>query len=150
MELHKIELLLEKYFDGETTINEENELKAYFSSNEVAIHLEKYKPLFGFYIQEKTQKIALKSPQHKTRRALKWISIAASIVAMLGVGTLAYLNQPTVTEYQELGTYDDPEKALRATQQALALLSNHVNMGIESVQYIQQYESTVDKAFVAY
>ena len=32
MELDKIEIILEKYFQGETTIAEEKELKKYFSS----------------------------------------------------------------------------------------------------------------------
>ena len=37
MELKLVEQLLEKYFQGETTIAEEKQLKAYFSSNDVAV-----------------------------------------------------------------------------------------------------------------
>lgn len=150
MELHKIELLLEKYFDGETTLVEENELKEYFSSSEVAPHLEQYKPLFGFFIKAKEQKFAPSTPQQTKKRNVTWLSIAASIVVLLGVGTFTYFNQNVVQNSQELGTYDDPEEAFRETQKALALLSDNVNVGIESVQYIQQYEATVDKAFIAY
>lgn len=40
MELDRIENLLEKYFEGETTIAEENELKVYFSSSDVAQRFE--------------------------------------------------------------------------------------------------------------
>ncbi len=36
MELNKIEEILEKYFQGETSIAEENQLKEYFSSSNVA------------------------------------------------------------------------------------------------------------------
>ncbi len=150
MELHKIELLLEKYFEGETTLVEENELKEYFSSSEVAPNLEQYKPLFGFFIKAKEQKFVPAKPQQTKKRNVTWLSIAASIVVLLGVGTFTYFNQNVVQTNQELGTYDDPEEAFRETQKALALLSDHVNVGIESVQYIQQYEATVDKAFIAY
>ena len=48
MESDKINALLEKYFEGETTIAEENELKKYFSSAVVAPHLQQYHSLFGY------------------------------------------------------------------------------------------------------
>ena len=56
MEFNKIEDILEKYFQGETSIAEENELKDYFSSPNVAQHLEQYKPMFGYFSQVKEQK----------------------------------------------------------------------------------------------
>ncbi|MGK4567441.1 hypothetical protein [Flavobacterium sp. 3HN19-14] len=60
MESDKIEILLERYFEGETSIAEEKELKAYFASPDVAQHLEQYKPMFGFFAAAKEQK-----PQQK-------------------------------------------------------------------------------------
>ena len=53
MELKLVEQLLEKYFQGETTIAEEKQLKAYFSSNDVASHLAKYQSLFGYFETQK-------------------------------------------------------------------------------------------------
>ncbi len=49
MALDKIEQLLEKYFEAETSIAEENELRVYFSSQDVAQHLQQYqlKNVFG-------------------------------------------------------------------------------------------------------
>jgi hypothetical protein len=79
-----------------------------------------------------------------------WLSIAASAVVLLGIGTYFYTsekNATPVTAQSELGTYDDPEEALAATQKALALLSNNVNVGIESVQYIKEYEQSKNKIF---
>ena len=47
MELANIEKLLEKYQNATTTIAEENKLKDYFLSNNVAPHLQEYQALFG-------------------------------------------------------------------------------------------------------
>jgi len=150
MEFNKIEDLLEKYFQGETSIAEEKELKNYFSSPNVAQHLEQYKPMFGYFSQVKEQKSTQTILLKTKKRNVAWLSIAASVVVLLGVGTYFYVSEknaaPAVAQ-TELGTYDDPEEALAATQKALALLSSNVNVGIESVQYIKEYEQSKNKIF---
>ncbi|AOC95522.1 hypothetical protein BB050_02410 [Flavobacterium anhuiense] len=151
MELNKIEDILEKYFQGETSIAEENQLKEYFSSSNVAQHLEQYKPMFGYFSQAREQKSTYEIPLQTKKRNVAWLSIAASAVVLLGIGTYFFVsekNEPTAVASQaELGTYDDPEEALKATQKALALLSNNVNVGIESVHYIKEYEQSKNKIF---
>ncbi|MDP5201165.1 hypothetical protein [Flavobacterium sp. DG2-3] len=151
MELNKIEDLLAKYFQGETSIAEENQLKKYFSSPDVAQHLEQYKPMFGYFSQAKEQKSTYEIPLQSKKRNLAWLSIAASAVLLLGIGTYFFVseqnNTTAVASQTELGTYDNPEEALKATQKALALLSNNVNVGIESVQYIKEYEQSKNKIF---
>lgn len=148
MEFNKIEVLLEKYFEGETNTMEENELKKYFSSSNVALHLEQYKPLFGFFIQAKEIKCVNKISLNPKKKKSIGLSIAASIVVLFGIGTFVYLQGNKVTENKELGSYENPKEALIATQKALAMLSINVNTGIEGVQYIQVYEVTKNKIFV--
>jgi hypothetical protein len=150
MESDKIENILEKYFQGETTIVEEKELKEYFSSPNVAQHLEQYKPMFGYFSQVKQQKTTQEIALQTKKRNVAWLSIAASAVVLLGIGTFYFASQKITTKavaQSELGTYDNPEEALAATQKALALLSNNVNVGIESVHYIQEYEQSKNKIF---
>ena len=48
----KIEELLEKYFDGQTTCEEERALRRFFASDQVPEHLEVYRPLFACINQE--------------------------------------------------------------------------------------------------
>lgn len=150
MELDKLEILLEKYFEGATSIAEENKLRDYFSSSNVAQHLEQYKPLFGYFSASKQQTFIQEVPLISKKRAKKrtrtWLSIAASVTVLLGAGTFTYFNYDN-TPPQDLGTYDDPEVAFRETQKALSLLSQNVNVGMESVQYIQQYETAKNKVF---
>lgn len=150
MELNRIEYILEKYFQGETTIAEEKELKDYFSSPNVAQHLEQYQPMFGYFSQVKEQKSTQEIPLQTKKRNVTWLSIAASAVILLGIGTYFYVSDKNVTPVvaqSELGTYDNPEEALAATQKALALVSNNVNVGLESVQYIHEYEQSKNKIF---
>lgn len=149
MELLKIETLIEKYFEGETNTAEEKQLQQYFESAEVPQHLEQYKPIFGYFAiarDEKAQAV-VKLPVRKNTKA--WLSVAASVVILAGVGTFAYMGQDTPAS-DDLGTYDNPEVAFRETQRALNLLSTHVNTGVESVHYIQEYEAAKGKIFERY
>jgi hypothetical protein len=151
MELNKIELLIEKYFQGETSIAEENELRTYFSSLNVAQHLEQYKPLFGYLSlaadQNFAPEISLLPKSRDKKHNVAWLSIAASVVVLMGIGTYVYYNYEDANGKQDLGTYDDPEVAFKQTQKALALLSNHVNVGIESVKYIEEYQESKELIF---
>lgn len=146
MELHKIETLLEKYFEGETSIAEENQLQEYFSSPDVAQHLVQYRPMFGYFSKAREQQFEQTLPlQPRKRKVVAWLSVAASVVVLLGVGTFAYNNMQSAPE--DLGTYDDPEVAFRETQKALDMLAGHVNTGVESVAYINEYEESKNLVF---
>lgn len=148
MALDRIEILIEKYFEGETSIAEEKELKAYFSSLDVAQHLEQYKPVFGYFSQAKQEQFTASIPlkSGKKQKRLAWLSVAASVVVMLGIGFFAYQNTSEPTQ-ENLGVIDDPEIAFKETQKALALISKHVNTGIESVNYLGEYQQSKNKIF---
>ncbi|MXN90272.1 hypothetical protein GR160_03455 [Flavobacterium sp. Sd200] len=139
MELREIEQLLDKYFDAETSIAEENQLKEYFSSPGVAPHLEQYRPMFGYFAQEATPQFTKTLPLKTKRHYSGWISVAASLVLLMGM--FAYFtNQQS---QNDLGTYDDPEIAFRETQKALNMVSKNVNVGINSVNYVGgEYEKS--------
>lgn len=147
MALDRIEILIEKYFEGETSIAEEKELKAYFSSSDVAQHLEQYKPVFGYFSQAKQEQFTATIPlKSKRRKIVAWLSVAASVVVMLGIGFFAYQNTSEPTQ-ENLDVIDDPEIAFKETQKALALISKHVNTGIESVNYLGEYQQSKNKIF---
>jgi len=147
MESNKIETLLEKYFRGETSIAEENQLRDYFSSPNVSPNLEQYKPIFGYLALAKEQNFEQEIVLKSKKRNLAWLSIAASVVVLLGIGTYSYFNYYNINQNQDLGTYDDPEIAFRETQKALSMLSTHLNTGIESIQYVQEYENSKNLIF---
>lgn len=150
MELNKIEELLVQYFEGDLLEEEELELKTYFLQENVPLHLLKYKSLFNFFEkaqQEQSTRGFEQNDFQKSRNHRRFLlSIAASVLVLIGTGIFIYTNYYSLTK-DSMGTYDDPEVALKETQKALSLLSKHVNTGYESVHYIEEYESTRDKIF---
>ncbi len=142
MELSNIEKLLEKYFEGETTISEEKELKVYFTRETVPTHLERYKDLFQFFSKESTitatKDLKLKT-QRKTRYA--WVGVAASVVLIAG---MFLTNQPPKPD-KNLGTYEDPEIALEETKKILNMVSQYMNEGKQELVYLKEFENTKNK-----
>jgi hypothetical protein len=146
MELKLVEQLLEKYFQGATTIAEEKQLKAYFSSNDLAPHLVKYQSLFGYFEMQKGTQFEQKLPLlPRKQRIVKWIGIAASFVVLFGLATFYFY--PSEPKQEDLGTFDNPEEAFAATHKALLMVSEQVNVGMESVVYLEEYEKTKKTIF---
>lgn len=130
MEL-RIKKLLESYFEGSSSIAEEQALKDYFSSGEIAPELAKYKPLFSYYTEEQAQVFDQKIHLEKRPiQILKYLKIAAIVTLFLGLSW--YYFYPSATENEELGTFKSPEEAFIATHKALLLVSEEVNFGIEN------------------
>lgn len=145
MELAKIEQLLNKYLEGNTSIAEEKELKAYFSSNNVALHLQPYKSMFGYFKNQKEVQFTKNLPlQPRKRNVVKWIGVAASFVVLFGTAFF-YMNSNVSNE--DLGTYDDPEVAFIETQKALEMLSKNVNQGVEGVALLNEYNQSKETIF---
>ncbi|MBC7845976.1 MAG: hypothetical protein H7Y10_05750 [Flavobacterium sp.] len=94
-------------------------------------------------VENGTQEKALKS---KTLN-LGWVSIGTLVIVLSGIGAYGYFNYRDVDQMQNLGTYDDPEVAFRETQKALSILSTHLKIGIESVQYVQEYDNSKNLIF---
>lgn len=147
MESNKIETLIEKYFEAKTSIIEEKELRSYFSQPNVAPHLEQYKPLFTYYPEAQKLEFTPSVLLPTKKRKVIWLSIAASTVVLLG-SLWFFVNNTNQNQVSEqLISQQDPKKMFEETQRALALLSTNVNVGIESVQYVQEYENARKQVF---
>lgn len=92
--MRKIEELVNKYFDGETTCEEERELRRFFTQERVPEHLKEYRPLFAFFEEENRQlttKKVEKPPLRKktipfrTRLTYALSGIAAGLLLLTGI-----------------------------------------------------------------
>ena len=146
MEYNNIKDLIEKYWAGETDLQEESTLKTYFSSADVHPSLTQYKPLFS-YFQEAKEEVHLDSIeaavmeqiQHKAvptpakvislGRILK---VAAAVLVLMGATTFFY-NQIVKNNAERVVIYDDDEseklEAYLELKAALALVSNKIDDG---------------------
>ena len=136
MALDKIEKLLERYFEAETTTAEERELRAYFSSDEVAPHLEQHRPLFQYINAAKEERYMGEVAIRSRRINYRWISVAAVAVLAFGI----YFGK----SYQE---QRKAEFAYQETRKALALLAVNLDKGNKKVAYINEFEKAKQKIY---
>lgn len=140
MELKKIEKLIEKYLNAETTLQEEEQLREYFGSRKVAPHLEEYIAIFGYFGLAKEEnysgKLHLEPGKNKV---YAWVGIAVSILLMAGV----FLQEPD--QNSEFGSYEDPEIALQKTKETLEMVSKYMNTGKEDLVYLKEFNHTKNR-----
>ena len=141
MVLNSIEKLLEKYDNGETTLQEEQQLKNYFSQETVAPHLEVYKSMFQYFLhtheEQFTKDVPLKP--RKTYTLYKWISVAAIAVLMFGIYT-------QVDNSRSLSDLSDEELyAYNQTMEVFNLVSSKLNQGSESMNALNMVSSNFIK-----
>ncbi len=139
MELSNIEKLLEKYFEGETTLSEEQTLKVYFTREHVAPHLEEYKSMFQYFSVESNQKTTVDFTPIKTQKpSYKWVGIAASIILVIG---LFYNMSPS----KEANERREAELALKEAKKALNMVSKYMNEGTQDLVYLEEFGNTTKK-----
>ena len=142
MVLDKIEKLLEKYDNGETTLQEEQQLKNYFSQEVVAPHLEVYKPMFVYFLQTQKEQFTKTIPLQpkKTYTLYKWISVAAIAVLMFAV-YIQFGNQ--AKSMNDLS--QDELLAYNQTVEAFNLLASKFNKGTESMDALTLMSTSLEK-----
>lgn len=150
----EIEILLQRYFEAETDVQEERQLKAYFQSGDLDPAFEVYRDLFiltnadqSIEISDDFEKRLLTKIQQSpvVRIGIRRVmAIAASLILVVVAGwwVINQQNSKDATELVMEDTYDDPEEAYRQVTAALALMSSTMDKGqqmtIQSVAPAQQ------------
>lgn len=130
----QIDSLLNKYFEGETDLREEAQLKKYFSSDLVDSKHKQYKALFSYFSNNEKEQLsnAIKLPKAKSQR-FKWMSIAASFALMASV----YVGYSIKQE-------NEIKDAFSQTQMALDFLSGNMNKGNQAFAQLDKFKQTTE------
>ena len=149
-----IDKLLEKYWEAETTLEEEAAIKAYFESGSVAEDHKEFAPLFGHFNFLSNQVSAMPLPnlieeedtvaKVRTLSLTKWIGRVAAIFAIVAASTVVIQNnlgdpEPVsyAGKYTHIQNTDDPqatEEAMAITKEALAFLSKNLNKSSNTIK----------------
>ena len=156
MELTNIEQLLEKYWNGDTSVEEEQQLQRFFSEDEVPDHLEGVASLFQSFNADRQFKQldddfdeALFRKIEKPKKQFSWqswLSIAATILLLVVSAfwvqdILPDQVETPVSDSQtiEKDTYEDPQLAYEQTREALLLISSMMNKGTQQVEKLEKF-----------
>jgi len=169
MDYNKIIALLDKYYAGEASSEEEAELREYFKKEDVAPELEPEKQMFNAYsamrkesqpeegmndellnlIEEKWQH----ETTHKFRETLKWtLSAAAGLTLLIGTYLMYYNSSKKIND-----TYLNEQEAYLATKQVLFYVSetmnaeypklsgiSYINKGLSSMENLSRIDETIE------
>jgi len=162
MNTKEIEELLEKYYEGDTTLADEMLLKEFFSREDVPEHLRKYQSMFRFFtdesnivLSEENQDESLMrrielykaetsiSKVHPGKRRLYYLSgIAAGLLILFSL-LLMIRYEVNKRQHNEL-LNPSAEIAFNQTRDALLMVSVGLNTGLEAVKRFE----TLDNAMV--
>jgi len=151
METKKVKQLLQRYFNGESTLTEERLLESYFQSGNVADELKEYTGFFSGItgLSESERDVELegeimdfilkKEPREKQKTRWLWqmvTGIAASIIIVLG-GILFYQHEKEPFK----DTFDNPEIAYAYAEQTLGYVSAKYNKGLSALANFDKLET---------
>lgn len=143
-----IEQLLARYWQCETSLQEENELRSFFAG-EVPSHLLSYKEWFVYQLEQQEIKIGddfeerilaqIKAPVVKAKRItlvsrltplFKAAAMVAVVLSLGGILQRSLFADKSALDYNYdayTDTYDDPEVAYKQVSSALMMLSENMN-----------------------
>jgi len=148
MEFKDIDKIIEKYLEGESTLEQEQLIREYFNnSTDVPEKHKQLAGLFNFYQKTKDEKSSLrlndivekKKSTIKTKR-LVYLGIAASIA--LFVSIFIFQNQQSekhVYAYINGEPVENQEIVIAEAQKALLLISNNLNEGTHNLNHLKEF-----------
>jgi len=159
MDISQIKHLLAKYFEGNTTLEEEKVLQAHFTEErEIAADLLPLKNQFMLFQTGRDFKFDIVTLESKIagqidaldqqikavpqRLNISRFLIAASVALMMGIaGVIVY--QTKINNVKD--TFTDPQLAYNETQKTLLYVSQKMNKGIEPLANISKINTGTNK-----
>jgi hypothetical protein len=162
MDSKEIGQLLEKYWNCETTLEEEQTLRSYFNGTGVPEQMKDAAELFRFFENERQRSLnenfdhdimrSVKKTERKTKvvQMVRWVQVARIAAGVLVVVAAGYFVRNEVmkskTQQQAMrDTFTDPKDALEETKKALMLISKSFGKAKEGAGKINLFNEAEQK-----
>jgi hypothetical protein len=152
MDSKRIEELLDKYWSCETSLEEEQELRAYFRGTDIPGQWKETATLFRYFDENKKKAIhdvsfdnrvlekVKPAPAGKMTRLLyNSMRIAAGVSVLLVAIWLVRNEVRQSTPQEVVDTYDDPKLAFEETKKALMMISKSFGTAEEKAKNINLF-----------
>lgn len=139
---HPVQALLNRYFEGDTSLEEEKTLHAYFQGTEVHPDHQAFAPLFQWARDEREPRLAADFEQRligriqaetpvRSVRRFRALAYAAGLALALSAGWWLFRtdHMPATPEAWLTDTYDDPELAFAAFSDAMMQVAASMDLG---------------------
>lgn len=133
--MKEINDLIQKYWEGQTTLEEEKQLHSHFSKEAKSGYGTPEEALFSFFEAEKAKVSTgvINLPKKKEAKLFK-LSYIRAIAAGLALVMGSWWAVQHFDNAPKKITIEDPEVALQVTKEALTFLKEKVNKGEEKVK----------------
>ena len=150
MDSERINELLKKYWDCETTLDEERELHTYFRGS-TPENLKETASLFKYFEQQRNKQVADSAFDRKMINKVKAgggrtasllynsMRIAAGIIVLVMAVWLVRIEVRKADPIEMADTYDDPKIAFEETKKALMMISRSFNTAEEQARKINLF-----------
>ena len=148
MESREIKLLIEKYWQCETTVEEEKIIRAFFAQPVIPSDLQPLRSYFAWQNLQATISMNSEKQRHTEPKSIRKyfypaLQIAASILILLvcGIGIYTQITENRQIEQNYTDTYTDPADAMREAREALGKVSLSI---LQSQEFVIGTEVNTD------
>jgi hypothetical protein len=150
MDIKEIKALLEKYFEGVTTLEEDQALLDYFSGENIDSELRPWQQQF-LLLQSGREPLVFdpefenrlagmidaqqEIPLHHKSRWITRLAVAATIAVLIGISGVIVLNREW---HKEKDTFSDPQLAYAEAQKTLLYISQKMNQGMKPLNAVSK------------
>lgn len=148
MEQSRIRELLDLYFEGQTTLEQERAIKDFFATTQnIPADLAPYKAMFAAFDASALERSDTMVPRIASRPSwqvllggISAISAAACLLLALFIWSGKRVNEPTIICYVDGVEITDTDRAVAEAQRILSGVNNDVELAMATIEKVNIFE----------
>lgn len=160
MDSNKLEELVKKYWDCETSLEEEQQLREYFREKHIPESWRETAALFRYFDEQKTKTVEpqfdemvvtriKETPKKREGNVVKWVAASLRIAAGVAVllAAIYFVRQELRVDHAVAveDTFDDPQQAFEETKKALLMISKGFGRAEQQAKKINMFNEAQEK-----